>query len=125
MQDRANRGMKRLQPSVATSLTKPNLNQKEVGKEGIQDEIAKFCNSQFPRWKFIHSRTDRRSTTPVGSPDFVVFIPGGRVLCVECKSKSGKLSIEQLAWSKEMGMIGHTIHVVRSLGEFIALTKPN
>jgi len=50
----------------------------------LHEKIIAHCESQWPRWKFIHARTDRRSTIAVGCQDFTIFMPGG-VLCVECK----------------------------------------
>ena len=91
---------------------------RETGKGGLHEQIMDYCNAQWPRWKFIHSRTDQKSTVAVGSHDFTVFLPGGRVVCVEAKAKGGKLSNEQLAWAKELSMLGHGVHVVFSLEEF-------
>lgn len=87
-------------------------------------KIIRHCRSQWPRWKYIHGRTDHKSTIQVGAPDFVIFLPDSKVLCVECKAKGGKLSADQLAWKKEMSMLGQTIHVVRSFDEFLKLVSP-
>ena len=50
------------------------------------------------------------------SPEFV-----GRVLFVECKSRSGKLSPAQAALKHHAEKLGHAVHVVRSLEEFLKL----
>lgn len=89
----------------------------------LHDDIIKHCLSQHPRWKYIHANPAARSTIAKGASDFTVFLPGGRTVCVECKSKTGKLSPDQLAWKLEMEMIGHTVHVVRSLDEFIEVCR--
>jgi len=96
---------------------------REVGKGGLHEQIINHCNAQWPRWKFIHSRTDRRSTVEVGSQDFTIFMPGGKLLCVECKAKDKKLTSEQMAWWKEMDMLEHRVHLVYSLDEFIELAN--
>lgn len=96
---------------------------RETGKGGLHEEIMEHCDSQWPRWKYIHSRTDLKSTVAVGSQDFTVFLPNGRVLCVEAKAKNGKLSNEQLGWAHEMRLLGHTVHVVYNLEQFVELTK--
>ena len=84
----------------------------------LHNDIIAHCNAQWPRWKFIHCRTDRRSTIAIGAPDFVIFLPHGRVLCLECKRKNAKPTTEQIAWQKEMQLLGHAVHVVRSMEEF-------
>ena len=95
-----------------------------AGLEGsLHEEIQRYCDSNFPPWKVIHARMDKKSTIPNGAQDFTIFMPQGQVLCVECKSGTGKLSPEQLIWSKELAMLGHTVHVVRSMEEFIKLVE--
>ncbi len=93
----------------------------------LHDDIMSYCMSRSPRWMFIRARPDKRSTIAVGSPDFVIFLPCGKVLCVECKSKTGKWSGEQLAWREEMRMLGHELHECRSFDQFLSLcpTKTN
>jgi len=88
----------------------------------LHEKIIAHCESQWPRWKFIHARTDRRSTIAVGCQDFTIFMPGG-VLCVECKKVGGKLSAEQLAWEMEMMGLGHVVYVVETLEQFLRLVK--
>lgn len=89
----------------------------------LHEEIVSYCDSQRPRWKYIHARTDKKSTIGVGVCDFVLFLPNGKTACIECKSKTGKLSEAQLIWKKEMEMLGHTVHVIRSFQEFVVLTN--
>jgi hypothetical protein len=84
----------------------------------LHDEIIAWCNRQSPRIKYIHARTDRRSTIATGAHDFTIFFPNGKTICIEVKSKTGKLSTEQLAWRAEMKRLSHVIFVVRAFGEF-------
>jgi hypothetical protein len=99
------------------------IGQPVTRERDLHDQIIDFCNSKFPRWKFIHARMDKRSTVAVGSQDFTIFLPNGRVLCVECKRKNEKPDQDQLIWHKEMEMLGHVVHVVRSVEEFVSVTK--
>jgi hypothetical protein len=87
----------------------------------LHKDIIKFCDSQRPRWKYIHARTDRESTIAEGAQDFTIFMPGARVLCVECKSKTGKLDPAQVVWAHEMRTNGFTVEVVRSMADFMAV----
>jgi hypothetical protein len=89
-----------------------------VDKESeLHREILSECKRRG--WYIAHhSRMDEPSTCPVGSPDFVIFAHKGRVISVECKAKSGKLSQDQLgtvAWAQKLG---HEIHIVRSISDF-------
>ena len=85
----------------------------------LHDKIMAHCTAQFPRWLYIRARSDMASTIAVGAQDFTIFMPGGRVLCVECKSATGKCSPEQAGWHREMQRLGHQVYIVRSWGEFL------
>jgi hypothetical protein len=96
-----------------------------TNEKGLHVEIMAWCDKQWPRIKYIHARMDRKSTIAVGAHDLTLFMPGGKVLCIECKAKAGKLSNEQLAWTAEMRLNGHEVWVVRSMGEFEGLVRGN
>jgi hypothetical protein len=87
----------------------------------LHNRIMAHCNSQWPKWKYIRARSDMASTIAVGAQDFTIFLPGGRVLCVECKSKTGKITPAQRDWEHEMAALGHIVHEVRSFDEFMKL----
>ena len=63
----------------------------------------------------------RALTDEVAEPDFTILAGGGRVLFVECKTRTGKLSPAQAALKFHAEKLGHTVHVVRSLDEFLKL----
>ena len=88
----------------------------------LHDDIIRYCQSQWPPWKFIRARPDQRSTIAKGAHDFTIFLPN-RILCIECKRSDGKPDADQQVWAKELEMLGHRVHVVRSMEEFLALTK--
>lgn len=83
----------------------------------LHEAIINECNRRG--WCAVHSRMDRATTVQIGTPDFIIFADAGRVFAVECKSKTGKLSTEQLATQAWLKRLGHTLHVVRSFREFI------
>jgi len=107
----------RKQPAAASSG-----DEREVGRGGLHEKIMRHCDAQWPKWKYIHARTDQRSTVGIGVHDFTIYLPG-RVLNIECKTKEGKPTPEQLAWALQLEMLGHKVHVVRSMDEFLALTS--
>jgi hypothetical protein len=94
-----------------------------VEKEAdLHNEILAECRRRG--WIAVHSRMDLPTTTSVGTADFIIFIDGGKTLAVECKAKSGKLSMEQLSTSAWLSKLGHTLHIVRSFPEFLSICQP-
>lgn len=96
---------------------------RETGPGGLHDQISAYCRAQFPPWKFIHARTDQRSTIEAGAPDFVIMAPDGRTFLIECKTKTSKLTTEQLGWALQARALGHTVHCVRSFQDFLVALK--
>ena len=101
----------------------------ELAREGVTQEIPlhnaiiKHCNSQWPRWLYLHANPAVKSTIAKGCQDCTIFMPGGRVVCVEVKTKTGKLSEDQRNWAHEMERLGHHVWVVRSMAEFLEAVK--
>ena len=93
----------------------------DAGKEGeLQDQIAAECNRRG--WIAMRSRMDLPTTRMKGEPDFIILYPGG-VLLVECKTRVGKLTTDQIGFAHWASRLGHTVHLVRSFEEFLFLTK--
>lgn len=100
------------------------LSEQAVDEEGkLHQEIMAYCDSQWPRWKYIHARMDKPSCIQKGANDITAFLPGGNVLCIECKKRGGKLDPDQLAWKLEMEMVGHKVHVVYCMDDFRNVLK--
>lgn len=95
----------------------------DVPESKLHRQIIAHCAAQWPRWKTIHARMDKPSGIEVGAHDFTVFLPAGRTVCIECKKKDAKLSFEQMAWRTEMERLGHTVFIVRSFAEFLAVVN--
>ena len=53
----------------------------------------------------------------VGSSDILGVLPNGKILCVECKAKRGKLSPEQAAFLEKIRGLGGLALVVRGWQE--------
>ena len=90
-----------------------------VREARLHEEIFDECRQRG--WIALHGSMAERTCRTLGEPDFVILADGGRVLLVECKSRSGKLSPAQAALKHHDEKLEHTIHVVRSLGEFLKL----
>lgn len=70
-------------------------------------------------WQALHGSMAHRTHRTEGEPDFVILASGGRHFLVEAKSKTGKVSAEQAAFAAGAKKNGHTVHVVRSIEEFL------
>lgn len=96
----------------------PRLTGDNVKESALHVEIMSWCDVQWPRVMYIHSRMDRKTTIAVGAPDFILFLPHGKILCLEIKRKGKKRTPEQLAWALEMQRLGHTVHCIDSWAQF-------
>ena len=89
----------------------------------LHDKIIAYCDSKWPRWKYIRARMDKKSTMQVGCHDFTIFARfnsfGTRVFLIECKARDEKPTSDQLIWHKEMQMLGFDVQVVRNYDEFL------
>jgi hypothetical protein len=87
----------------------------------LHEEIFDECRRRG--WIALHGSMAERTCRTLGEPDFVILAEGGRVLLVECKSRSGKLSLAQAALKFQAEKLGHTVHVVRAMDEFLAVVN--
>lgn len=103
---------------VAHTLNDP-LAAPEAAERDLHDKIEAECLQRG--WLTVRSRMDRATTTRKGVCDFIIYADDGRMFHVECKSSTGKVSTDQrdfIAWA---GKLGHTVLVVRSFREFLAV----
>lgn len=97
--------------------TQVECNNKVSREDKLHEDILAYCRSKV--WIAFHGSMVHRSKRTEGEPDFTILADGGRVFFVECKAKGGKLSEAQRNihhWSKRLG---HTIHTVYSMQDFI------
>lgn len=91
----------------------------------LRESILGYCESQWPRWKCVWARSDKKSTLPLGCQDLTIFADGGRVILVELKTKTGKQSEDQRNWAHEMSKLGFEVFIIRSFEEFMAAVNGN
>lgn len=89
----------------------------------LHGQIAKHCKDNG--WICWHGSMAHRTRRVEGEPDFIILADSGRVFLIECKTGTGKLSVEQNAAIHWAGLLGHTIHVVRSYGDFLDVVNRN
>ena len=116
-----NDALRRRNPHLFDGSRVEGLGSKDgVGREAELHE-AIFDECRRRGWIALHGSMAERTCRTLGEPDFVILAGGGRVLLVECKTKTGKLSPAQAALRFHAEHLGHTVHVVRSLEEFLQL----
>lgn len=104
-------------PGLEAGLIADNAYHRELD---LHNEIIKWCLSQWPRVPYIHANPVVKSTIQEGAQDFTLFY-NDRAICIECKSRDGKLTQKQEIWKHEMAKQGFTVHVIRSMEEFLRL----
>ena len=117
----ASASFQRLNPHVAGAVPDGPVSRSAESERKLHEQILEECKQRG--WLVLHSRLDRPTTTAIGSPDFCVFADGGRVFLFECKIGSAKLRAEQRAWLAWAQRLGHKAAVIRSLDEFVELTR--
>jgi hypothetical protein len=82
----------------------------------LHERIA--ADLKLRRYYFVHSRTDRATTTALGVPDFIVATPAGVTVWIEVKRPGAKLRPEQNAVRHFLTNLGHRYAVVHSFKEY-------
>jgi hypothetical protein len=83
----------------------------------LQDSIVAECRRRG--WFVVFSGMHRKTSTPIGTPDFIIYADKGTVFTVETKSKTGKQTPEQMGVQMMLDKLGHRYCLVRSFGEFM------
>lgn len=84
-----------------------------------QSAIVNECKRRG--WLVFTGSMAHRTYRTLGEPDLTILADKGRVLFIEVKSGRGKRTPEQQAIATVANDLGHTIHLVRSLAEFVKL----
>lgn len=86
----------------------------------LQDKIEQDC--RFRLWPYARTRMDKKTTfTMAGVPDFIIAASRGRTLWIECKSKTGKQTVDQAGFGIMVLRQGGLYRVVHSFGEWLAV----
>lgn len=120
-----------LERKVAGNFKKPvevSAPSKGVEREAdLHEQIFAECRRRG--WIPLHGAMSQRTHRTEGEWDFTIVagpesssaFSSPRVLFVECKTRTGKLSPAQQALIYQAKTLGHTVHVVRSMEEFLKL----
>lgn len=97
------------------------LHNKVECESDLHEEIRQECAKRG--WLAFHGSMAHRTRRTVGEPDWTILADGGRTFYVECKTATGKLSVEQQGVILWAGKLGHKIHVARCIGDFLNIIK--
>lgn len=108
--------------AMKARISRQNAQQRAIEGEAVESDlhaqIIAHCKRQSPQWVALHGSMAHRTHRTEGEPDFVILRDSGKVLLIECKSRTGKLSTAQMGMQMMCRDLGHTVHVVRSFEEF-------
>ncbi len=92
----------------------------------LESDLHKSIEAELrrKRWFFCHSRMDKRTTTQLGMPDFIVAAPDGKTYWIEAKRKGNKLSKEQNITRHCLLALDHIHATVYSMEEFLKVITP-
>jgi hypothetical protein len=84
----------------------------------LHAEIINEC--KLRGWIVFHGSMAHATFRTPGEPDFILLAANPpRTFLIEAKTRTGKLSPDQQAIHHWAARLGHKIHVVRSLSEFL------
>lgn len=89
-------------------------------EKALQENIAALLR-QRNIW-FRRNRMDKRTTGPVGEPDFIFAIKG-KAIAFECKIPPGKVTYEQARCHDAMSENGWWVYVVMSEDAAVTILK--
>lgn len=87
----------------------------------LHHQIIDECKSRG--WIALHGSMVQATARTIGEWDFTILADNGRLFFIECKTGKGKLSPEQIGMIAWAAKLGHGVHVVRSLEEFINIVN--
>lgn len=93
--------------------------QGEAAEADLHAKIFDECRRRG--WIALHGSMSERSHRTLGEWDFSVLADNGRVFFVEAKTRNGKFRPEQQALHAWANKLGHVVHTVRSIEEFLNL----
>jgi hypothetical protein len=87
----------------------------------LHDAIIAYAKHKG--WICFYSPMCYRTRRCIGEQDFTILADHGRTFLIEVKTAKGKLTSEQLGLALWAEKLGHKIHLVRSVAEFLEVVK--
>lgn len=70
-------------------------------------------------WYWVHSRMDKKTTTQLGVPDFIIAAPVGVTFWIEAKAKGNKPTPPQIGVAMMLERVGHRHATVWNFEQFL------
>lgn len=99
----------------------PEHKTSEQREKDLHEQILAECKRRG--WIALHGSMAHSTFRTEGEWDFTILADNGRMLMVECKTRTGKLSPAQSALHAWAAKLGHRVHVVRSLVDFLNASR--
>src|SRR5262249_39185170 len=87
----------------------------------LHNAIMDYCDSKG--WIYFHGAMCRRTSRTLGEPDFIIAMDAGKTIYVECKTATGKVTLEQKHIGIRLTSKSHDYYIVRSLDEFLKVVE--
>lgn len=87
----------------------------------LHSQIRSECKRRG--WLVFSGAMHKRTWRTKGEPDFVILLPNGETALIEAKTRTGALSEDQIDVAAQCAALGHTVHTVRSLTEFVRILE--
>jgi hypothetical protein len=112
-----------MQARVAANHKSTRISEQKRG--GCDDESqlhsAILSHCKCSGWIAFHGAMNKPTARQLGEPDFIILADNGKTWFIEAKTRLGKMRPEQQGILRWAANLGHTIHVVRSLKEFLEI----
>jgi len=82
-----------------------------------QENLGKLVFIRNNSGAFINPKGNFFRMGRPGSPDFLLFMNGGRCLHIEVKNERGKQNVAQLEYEIKVKQLGHQYYIVRSVDD--------
>jgi len=82
-----------------------------------QENLKKLCFQKNNSGALPTARGSWIRFGKAGAPDFIVWLPNGKCICIEVKNETGKLSVIQKEFKDKITKLGYEYFIVRSVDE--------
>jgi len=92
-------------------------------EKNLHRQIMDYCDAQWPRWKYIHSRMDKSTATNPAcriSPSSCPKIKKTRHRSQTARRETFPRTTD---WHAEMDRLDHTVHLVYSFDDFLSILR--
>jgi len=98
-----------------SNAIEPEVDEAESVLQRDAEDYCRRCG-----WRYFHMKYPQGNMA--GLPDLLVWAKGGFEM-FEFKSKKGRLSSDQKKFIEDVKALGHEVHVIKTMEQFINIMK--